>query len=463
MDRREALRLLGASLGGATLSTCSSDGTPTGPTPTGFANAYRFFTVKPAGSNLPGGGRIDTFRYDVTIDAAGEVLYGAVTGEEPGVYGLTLTFNGSNAPQVGSERKIAREGDILPDGRRVLGLHSYDVNPDGACVIVLRVSDNIFTPDGEDIGTDIVYRGTSESALAPLLFEGLVTADGHRLTGHFGDVDTHSTHHMLVVARYLHDSSGDPHDSHTADDDDRALQGIFLVPSAVASATRLVVNNETLVGGDTVGSFGLIDMHDDGNFVAQAHPSRILDASPSLVTDMPPGTGSRLVLGNVGSPRLSLARVRNGGPGGIMASVAGEDAGATSTYGPRLGPANVPAFVLHPTERSLALYYDGLRIIETGERTTTGSVVLTMSPPAFGTEGEIFYVLETNHGSELYVGNGIDSALLLRTGDRLANDSRPIRGIVMGHSTEHVDPEGRLVLITTHDSGPDNLVVGLPL
>jgi hypothetical protein len=464
MDRREAIRLLGVSFGGATLITaCSSDNNPVGPTPPGYANAYRFFAIKAAGSLLPGGGQLGTFRYDVCIDSAGEILYGALDGDDPGVYGVNLAFNGANAPRVLAERTLAKEGDILSDGRRILELHSYDVNPDGSCVIVLKVSDNIFTPQGIDIGTEIVYRGTKESTLTPLLYEGLVTADGHRLSGRFGDVDTHSGHDILIVARYLHSSSQDAHVPDNPAGDDRFLEGIFVLPSGVASAMRMVVNNETLVGGDTVGGFGLVDMHDNGNFVAQAHPSRVVDSAANIVGGAPTSLGSTLMRGNISSSRLTQATIRDGGRGGPLAAFVGSSAGPTSTYGPRLGPANVPAFVLHPTERSLALYYDGLRIVETGERSHIGNVVLNINPPAFGPDGEIYYVLVTTKGSELYVGNGVDYALLLQTGDRLANDSRPIAGIIIGHTTEHVDPDGRIALITTHDTGPDNLVVGLPL
>jgi hypothetical protein len=225
----------------------------------------------------------------------------------------------------------------------------------------------------------------------------------------------------------------------------------------------IVVNNETLVGGDTVGGFGLVDMHDNGNFVAQAHPSRVVDANANVVGAAPTNSGSMLMRGNVSSNRLTQTTIRDSGRGGALAAMVGTAAGSTSTYGPRLGPANVPAFVLHPTERSLALYYDGLRIVETGERSHIGNVVLNINPPAFGPDGEIYYVLVTTKGSELYVGNGIDFALLLQTGDRLANDTRPISDIIVGHTTELVDPDGRIVLITTHATGPDNLVVGLPL
>lgn len=460
MKRRKLLQVIAASLGGATLANACGEGSPVEPNPPPFANGYRFFVVKSIGGAVPGGATVRQFRYDCTIDAEGEVIYGIVDSNgRSALYGLALSFAG--VPTILSERLVVREGDTLPDGRPIQELHNYDVNPHGTCVIVLRVGTGIILAGGDEFGHDVVCRGSKTTPVAPLLYEGLTTPEGHVFVGRFGDVDTHTGHDTLVVARYIHWHEADSHIPDNDAHDTRGMEGLFLLPGGVAGQARLVTNLEDVVsGGDLVGGFGLIDLHDDGNYIAQLHPSRLQDTTPGLMAGFTMGDqGARLYRGNVGQRRARAATTLSGSS---TSALLGQQTGA-SVFGPRLGPGNRAAFVLHTSDTSMALHYDGLRLVETGERSAAGSLVTGMMPPAFGPDGELFYALITTSGHELYVTGGDQHARLLGSGDRLANDPREVDMIVLGHSTEHVDDEGRIALITTFTDGSSALVIGLPV
>jgi hypothetical protein len=461
MRRRDFFKSLGVTLGGATLAASCGDGDgPSGPS-TPFANAYRFYPVKSSNSALPGGGSVRRFRLDVTIDGRGDLLYGVIdANDRPGIYGLRLSFSGSQPPVAGAERKLIREGDVLPDGHHVLELHSYDVNAEGACVISVEVDTDITLPNGDAYGQEIIYRGFQESSLAPLVFDGFVTSDGHTFEGHFGDIDTHTGHDILLVAHYLHKHSDSERVPDNDAPDDRHLQGIFLLPAGNPGQARLVVNIEDLVAdGEVVAGFGLVDLHDGGHFVAQAHPARTTDSTGALRADADIGLGTRIVKGHTSRRRASpITSPRPSARTALLGAAMGD-----STYGPRLGPDQRTAFVLHTTDTSMALYYHGLRVVETGERSGAGNLVSNMSPPVFGPDGEIYYVLITTAGHELYVGNGEHSALLLKSGDRLAGDAREVALIALGQTTEQVDPEGRLAFIATFTDETAALVVGIPV
>jgi hypothetical protein len=101
-------------------------------------------------------------------------------------------------------------------------------------------------------------------------------------------------------------------------------------------------------------------------------------------------------------------------------------------------------------------------VISTGDRAPSGNMVLSMSPPAFGSGGEIYYALHTREGHELYATNGERQVLLLSNGDRLANDPRRVADIMMGLTTEHVDGEGRLAFAAALDDDSGAILLGVP-
>ena len=110
----------------------------------------------------------------------------------------------------------------------------------------------------------------------------------------------------------------------------------------------------------------------------------------------------------------------------------------------------------------MTLFYHGLPIVSTGDRAPSGNTVLSISPPAFGPGGEIYYALHTRDGHELYAANGEQQALLLSRGDRLVNDSRRVFDIMMGCTTEHVDGDGRLAFAAALDDDSGAVLLGVP-
>lgn len=462
MDRREALRNLGASLGGIVLtSACSSEG-PVSPSAIAIPNGLRYTVLKRTSNPLPGTGSVSRFRLDCTLDDTADLLYGVIDqAGRPCLYAMTLDYADPTRPAPTQERLVVREGDTLPDGRVVLDLHSYDVNSHGGCAIVLRVTTGQLLPDGEDQGTEMVYFGRQESALRPVLREGLVTPEGHIFSGRFGDIDTHTGHDILVVAQYLHHHEADGHIADNDAPDTRPLEGIFVLPGGDPGGARLVMNTEDLVaGGDVIGGFGLVDLHDGGNFVAQAQPSRVHDNGNSFRADDPADLGgSRIIQSNIRAPRAAaLSSFR----ASTTSSLFNQQVGA-AIYGPRLGPDNRAAFVLHHTDHAMSLLWHGHTVASTSAQSPAGHRIINILPPVFGPQGEIYFVAVTTMGHELYVSDGVRTRLMLASGQRFPGDARRVDVIALGTTTEHVDAEGRLALVASFDDGSAALVVGVPV
>jgi hypothetical protein len=127
-----------------------------------------------------------------------------------------------------------------------------------------------------------------------------------------------------------------------------------------------------------------------------------------------------------------------------------------------MGPDGLTAYVLHTSETATTLYHHGLEILHSGERSPRGSTVGHIMPPVFGNNGEIYYVLMTRDGHELCAANGEEQRTLLARGDHLANDSRAVNSIMLGHTTDAIDGEGRLVFVTVFDDQTAAVTVGIP-
>jgi hypothetical protein len=466
MKRRDLIKLLGAALGGVSLSTCGESET-TGPAygPPQLPNGFRFFPVFDSGDSLPGGTPFGHFRLDAAIDDQDEIYFGCVdSSHAPALYALRMDYAG-RAPNVVSVRKVVGVGDVLAGGRTVLGVDHYDVNAEGGIAVVLTFA-HPSAADGGPGTMKEVWLDLTKSGLERALYEGSVTSDGHRLGGMFGDIDIHDGHHILLTAWYLHvnPQAGQPRPP-DAPDDDVIRQGLFLLPEGDPAQAQLELHNDQLVApnGGTA-TIGLIDMDDGLRYVLQANPSRVGTAKPAPADVGPtPAGGGFLVQGRVGARGRGLARLSRAAasPAGLADLVSSAPVG-DAVFGPRMGPDQLTAYVLHVSETATALYYQGLEVIHSGAQSPRGSTVGTIMPPVFGTNGEIYYVLMTRDGHELCVANGDEQRTLLARGDRLSNDARRVNSIMLGHTTDAVDGEGRIVFVTVFDDQTAAVTVGIP-
>lgn len=463
MKRRDLLRMLGSALGGVILTSCD-DASPTGPSSIlpALPNGFRFYPLKYSGSALPGGGTADRLVLDATIDDRGEVLYSAVMSELAGLYGMSVDL-AAGTPSVLSERAVVRCGDLMSDGSTVVAVRRYDVNAHGGLAVVARV----VPVDGGELTTEIVYLDRGSGALQPVLYDGFLTSDGHELLGVFGDIDIHTGHDLAVVASYIHwDPEAGIHREALDPNDRQPRDGIFAMDVGNPASLRLVTHGDEHISGvdDLEVTFGLIDMHDDGNYIAQATAARPIHTGQdsSLALSSVGGSehrGALLVQGNVHLGGLRVAAA----PASINVVRLFQNVAVGDSYlGPRIGAENMTAYVLHHDDMAMSLYYHGLEVVTTGERSPGGSTVLSIMPPVFGPAGELYYLLHTRDGHELCATNGEQQRTILASGDRLIGEDRRVDSIAIGSTTEHCNSAGQLAFAVILEDDTATVVLGNP-
>jgi hypothetical protein len=136
-----------------------------------------------------------------------------------------------------------------------------------------------------------------------------------------------------------------------------------------------------------------------------------------------------------------------------------------SLMGPRSGPRGAVAQVLHTTPSTQSFVLNGVIVAKTGDRSPMGEEILTFVSPVMAASGEVYFTVYTEAGFELCAHNGRETRTMLRTGDRLANDPRPIGSIHFGNLTNQIDGSGRLAFVVTHQDASScaSVVLGLPV
>ena len=172
-DRRTFIKYASALLGGSLLAACS-DQTPTlvdriqdseSPLPT--PNAYRFYALKRDGDALPDGRRIDMLRYDAVISDNGQIAYTAFDESgRIGLYRLQVDTSGET-PRVIDERSVLYEGDVL-EGGRAAPVSGYHIASNGDVVIAVET---------------LVGDGFEDSKIAPHVDVEYMEASGFMTEG----------------------------------------------------------------------------------------------------------------------------------------------------------------------------------------------------------------------------------------------------------------------------------------
>jgi hypothetical protein len=474
-NRRDFLKLVSAALGGTVLSACGTTPTDGAVPPRADApplpNGFRFFALSNSAAPLPGGVSSEVFRMDAMIHDGQEIVYSAVdTGGGVGLYAVKFDVT-NGEPRASSARRVIHTSQHL-DGRPVLGLSAYDMNASGQIALVVKTEgeylvntvDNDGKPDGgqKPMTVQHVYleRGRGWERL---LDEHARSLEGHELVGHYHDVDIHDDGNVIFVADYVHN------------DADRAAEtrnGVFLTPKGASADTRLVVSaGQRLtqsLSSSVVSRFGLVDLHDRGQFVVQGAiaPLRASDQADRA----PPE--SVLLRGNLGqvttmsanANRLNALSVASASSGSGLRSQRSRAEGL-SLMGARSGPRGSMAQVLHTTPSTQDFVLNDVRVASTGDLSPMGERILSFVSPVMASSGEVYFCVYTEAGFELCAHNGVETRTMLRTGDKLANDPRPIASIHLGNLTNQVDRSGRLAFIVTHQDAANttSVVLGLPI
>ncbi len=472
IDRRNFLKATGLTFSGALLSACGTNTNPAPPTPDTdgvLPNGYRFFAIKHNTDLLPGGTKGQTLRLDAAIDSQGRVVYGAIDSEDRiGLYALQLDL--SNAvPRVSSEERLVRVGDLL-DSRRVVELNNHDINSQGQLAIVVRVETEMkfnttdehgnFDGGSAPMKMQALYCDLGQG-LTRVLHEHEFNTEGHEFAGMFGDLNFHD-HDLIFVANYYHNTGQVTKD---------VRQGVFWLRGLDGKQANLVVSSGTSLAASTsaptIAQFGLISLHDGGQFVLQT----MLTPPPEFAHQFAQGTEQTAVLrGNLNT--LSPATRRTGSPSNLRVEASSISSGLRSSqtrangltyFAPRTGPNSSFAHVVN-SGNTHSLVINNRVVMQSGDRSPTGKTVKSIATPQLAADGVTFFMVETESGIELLATNGTQSRAILKTSDLLVNHPSPVSDFIgLGYSGMHSDDEGRLVFVVIHEDDSQSLVLGLPL
>ncbi len=471
MERRDLLKLLGASLGGASLAACAKDtAAPTDPLaavlpplPANFA----FYPLQRTGGGLPGGGTLAQFRLDVTAtDRNGAYCTGIEASGALGLYHVEVDYSTARPGTLGASRFL-RTGDSL-GGRTLLGIHNYDANRAGDVAAIVSFADASAATGGPAITKEVWLNRWGSGSWVRLLYDGFVTPDGHTLTGLFDDIDVHTGCDILVTAWYRNKNEIAAKRAQLNDpeypDDTKTQQAIFHLTGGDPATTRVELRDDQLQATDGgVAAIGLIDMHDNGNYALQAFPGRLRNGAGAAAP------GALLVQGRVGAGGRAAVPLTApaGGSANPLFSLLGGPSG-DAYFGPRVAPNGTVAYLLQGAGTATDLYYGGARIVGAGDvvpgfsrREMPYYQVAAVNPPVFGNESEAYFVVESPMGVFLCATNGHVTFSYYPW--VIFPQEKPLAtSIALGHVSDSVDSAGRLYLFTMLDDGTTTLSVAIP-
>ena len=470
IDRRNFLKATGLTLSGAMLSACSTNTNPVPPiagTDGILPNGYRFYSIKRNTDALPGG-QGQLLRLDAAIDSHGRVVYGAVdSAERIGLYRLGLDFS-ADVPRVTREERLVRTDDML-DGRKVVELNNHDINRQGQLVLAVKVDTEFLVKTTDDHGNfdggtapmkmQALYADLGQG-LTRVLREHVSNTEGHEFAGMFGDVTIHENT-MIFAANYYHNTGGHK----------EVRQGVFQLVGTDGTRASLVVSSgsplEVSASAAMISQFGLLSLHDGGQFVLQITLTPPVESAAKFVA----GAAQTAVLrGNLNTlaPRslqTGAATTMRVEATSIASGLRTREARAIGLthYAPRSGPNGSFAHVLN-TENAHALIINNRTVMKTGDRSPSGRLVESIATPQLASDGLTFFMVSSGSSIELLVTNGQQTRTILKSGDVLVNHPSPIGDFIgMGYTAMHSDDQGRLVFVVSHEDDTQSLVVGLPV
>lgn len=453
--RREFVKGIGGALGGALLLGGSGGRSAFGRGMSGaplLPSGYIFYRVYTLGDDVFPFAPLTAITPGVMFsDSAQIIFHGNNAAGERGVYALAMDFTGP-VPRVTGGNKIVEHGDILADGRLVDRIAAGDTNAAGSYATVISTANpgNVLgpppnpTPTAPPITAPGLYiRTPSNGGLVSLaqFTDPTPGLAGGEFSALFGDValqDDDTTHLVASYALPRLSATQGP----------AIQQGLFSFAQGKASTggTLVVSTGELLPQSSAIiRSLGLIDVARDGNYVAQAHAQELRHVlSRRGDTASGPPQASVLLNGNVHQP-VSQARLlaAEGGLAQTASVVEGQ-----TVIGPRVGPGNVVAHVVHtPSGGHQLMRFAGQqssRLRQTGELGGNAVPVRAIGGPVVSSTGLTFHVQFTEDAvNELWVTNGIDHRLLLSSLDGL-RPSGAITEILHGYHPRQVDSAGRM-------------------
>ena len=443
-NRRDFLRVAGATVGGAILLPYGCSESAVGITNLALSGDYQFFRILDGSQSL-----FDPLRQitpGILLNDQGKIVfYGDNGNDNYGLYELTMDFSG-DTPSIADSRTVVATGSTVIGGEGVRRIHRADLNGNGDLALLL---DFYATGSGpaspQSMSTVFVAANNEFSRVAGF---GDTMPDGGQFGGAFGDLAIDDARNLLLV-------------SHFANAENEFAQGVFSLADASRSQTQPLLRSGAALQGRSnsmIRGFGLIDVHDSANFVAQTQISLTLPTSGGA----DPGSLGALLQETSGLKTLSVQpRVLSAPPVfGLEHRSPGE-----VIMGPRAGVDGAAAWIIHSDDgQQQGLFFRNDSQPETEiARTDADGPVYSFSAPVLSENGAMFYLQfnndETNPIELKMVSSGAPTTIL-KLGDKI--DGQAITALMHGYHSRQADKNGRIVVYAEFGEGEPAILVGIP-
>lgn len=444
-SRRDFLKVTGAAVGGAILLPYGCSESSVGVTSLPLSGDYEFFRILDGSQSL-----FDPLRQitpGILLNDQGKIVFYGDNGDDNyGLYELTMDFSG-DAPSIEESRTVVATGSTVIGQQGVRRIHRADLNGNGDVALLLdfyETGSGAASPDS--MSTVFVAADNEFNRVAGF---GDTMPDGGQFGGAFGDLAIDDERSLLLV-------------SHYASAENEFAQGVFSLADASRSQTQPLLRSGVALQGRSnamVRGFGLIDVHDGANFVAQTQISLTLPTSSGAAD---PGSLGGLLQGTSGLKTLSLQpRLLSAPPVfGLEHRSPGE-----IIMGPRAGVDGAAAWIVHSDDgQQQRVFFRNDSQPET-EISQTGAdgPIFSFSAPVLSENGALFYLQfnndETNPIELKMVSSGTPTTIL-KLGDKI--DGQAITGLMHGYHSRQADKEGRIVVYAEFGDGEPAILVGIP-
>ncbi len=443
-NRRDFLKVAGAAAGGVILLPYGCSESSVGITSEPLPGDYQFFKILDGAQSL-----FDPLRQitpGILLNDQGKIVfYGDNGNDSYGLYELTMDFS-ADRPSIADSRTVVATGKTEIGGQVVRRIHRTDLNGNGDLALLLDFYSTGSGPASPE-SMSTVFVATSNEFGRVVGF-GDAMPDGGQFGGAFGDLAIDDERNLLLV-------------SHFTNAENEIAQGVISLADASRSqALPLMRSGTALLGrsNSMVSGFGLIDMYDSANFVAQTQIALTLPAGGgadqgSLGALLQDTSGLRTQ--SVQPRVLSAPTVFD-----LESRVAGE-----VIMGPRAGVDGAAAWIAHSTDgqRQELFFRNNSQPATEIARTDTDGPIYSFSAPVLSENGAMFYLQfnndETNPIELRMVASGAPTTIH-KLGDEI--DGQAITGLMHGYHSRQADKNGRIVVYAEFGEGEPAILVGIP-
>lgn len=452
INRRDFIKLTGTALGGVILACSGCNWGGGSSNASELPNGYRFYRLKSAGDRVGGVSRsmpINRFGGSVHISSNGIITFDAYDSDNrQGMFQLDVDLTGSK-PTIDRELTPLLAGDTLADQRKVNKFTAHDVNDSGNIAAVLHA-------DGSNVEQHYgagLYLHDRVNGFLPVMICGNEMNQGRSVAnGIIGDVALSGSKDILVIASHTPKKAGTT--------SGRSM--VHLPGASLNSSSHLMTTGDYVNGTEQkINGLGIVDINDNGNFAVSSHTSPVpaLFASSNNTTE---NSSHCILSGHIASPNDHL----------LFAAAPAADSSSIHvgelSYGPRIGADGTIYTKIGGVDGNKEILVSGSKIIRrTDEPMPSGEEIFSFTPGSLGSDGTFFYTQYVKKAGDilevsLIAYNGNEHRSILTTDNILSDGGPAVRNIIFSTTTNHIDNDGRIVLLCEFTDNSTSLVIGIP-